>query len=95
MPFCIHGSQDAHLVGTQGKFIDGEHVCKVWVQLDFFFHLCICSKLITESFQCVRYRLCCIEDKENMIWAQSLWNLYVVEETDETQHNKAHMVMQE
>ena len=64
-------------------------------QLDFFFHLCICSKLITESFQCVRYRLCCIEDKENMIWAQSLWNLYVVEETDETQHNKAHMVMQE
>ena len=30
-----------------------------------------------------------------MIWAQSLWNVYVVEDTDETQHNKAHVVMQE
>ena len=63
-------------------------------QLEFF-NLYICSKLITESFQRVRSCLCCVEDMESMIWAQSLWNLYVVEETDETQHSKAQVVMQE
>ena len=95
VPFCIHGRQDAHLVGTQGRFIDGEHVYKVWVHHEFFFNLYICSKLITESFLCVRSCLCCVEDMESRIWAQSLWNLYVVEETDETQHSKAQVVMQE